>query len=410
MKASSGSAPAGDEYSRFLLDRIKQLEEVNYGLKGQLAQIEEGGRDYEAMRMQYERDVRKLRSELEKLRASPLIIGTVVEVIDNKRMVVKSSTGPKFVVNYSQFIDTKEVVPGAQVGMNQQSLAVVSVLPSAKDPAVYGMEVIESPDVGYEIIGGLNKQIEEIREVVELPLTKPKMFERIGVEPPKGVLLVGAPGTGKTLLAKSAANRTAATFIRVVGSELVQKYIGEGARMVRELFELAEEKAPSIVFIDEIDAIAARRLEDGTTGEREVQRTMMQLLAEIDGFDQRGDVRIIGATNRPDILDSALLRPGRFDRIIEIPKPDREGRKEIFRIHTAKMKLKKDVDIAILAGLTENATGADIKAVCIEAGMLAVKWDKKAIAMEDFEQAIKKIMGDAHRVYTGPKVSGEMFA
>lgn len=410
MKASSGSAPAGDEYSRFLLDRIKQLEEVNYGLKGQLAQIEEGGKDYEAMRMQYEREVRKLRSELEKLRASPLIIGTVVEVIDNKRMVVKSSTGPKFVVNYSQFIDTKEVVPGAQVGMNQQSLAVVSVLPSAKDPAVYGMEVIESPDMGYEIIGGLDKQIEEIREVVELPLTKPKMFERIGVEPPKGVLLVGAPGTGKTLLAKSAANRTAATFIRVVGSELVQKYIGEGARMVRELFELAEEKAPSIVFIDEIDAIAARRLEDGTTGEREVQRTMMQLLAEIDGFDQRGDVRIIGATNRPDILDSALLRPGRFDRIIEIPKPDREGRKEIFQIHTAKMKLKKDVDLDVLAGLTENATGADITAISIEAGMLAVKWDKKAIAMEDFEQAIKKIMGDTHRVYTGPKVPGEMFA
>ena len=410
MKASSGSAPAGDEYSRFLLDRIKQLEEVNYGLKGQLAQIEEGGRDYEAMRMQYEREVRKLRSELEKLRASPLIIGTVVEVIDNKRVLVKSSTGPKFVVNYSQFIDTKEVVPGAQVGMNQQSLAVVSVLPSAKDPAVYGMEVIESPDMGYEIIGGLDKQIEEIREVVELPLTKPKMFERIGVEPPKGVLLVGAPGTGKTLLAKSAANRTAATFIRVVGSELVQKYIGEGARMVRELFELAEEKAPSIVFIDEIDAIAARRLEDGTTGEREVQRTMMQLLAEIDGFDQRGDVRIIGATNRPDILDSALLRPGRFDRIIEIPKPDREGRKEIFQIYTAKMKLKKDVDLYILAGLTENATGADIKAISIEAGMLAVKWDKKAIAMEDFEQAIKKIMGDTHRVYTGPKVPGEMFA
>ncbi|MEA1997794.1 MAG: AAA family ATPase, partial [Euryarchaeota archaeon] len=190
----------------------------------------------------------------------------------------------------------------------------------------------------------------------------------------------------------------------------VQKYIGEGARMVRELFELAEEKAPSIVFIDEIDAIAARRLEDSTTGEREVQRTMMQLLAEIDGFDQRGDVRIIGATNRPDILDSALLRPGRFDRIIEIPKPDREGRKEIFQIHTAKMKLKKDVDIDVLAGLTENATGADITAISIEAGMLAVKWDKKAIAMEDFEQAIKKIMGDAHRVYTGPQVPGEMFA
>jgi len=410
MKASSDSAPAGDDYSRFLLDRIKQLEEVNNGLKWRLGQIEEGGRDYEEMRMQYERDVKKLRSELEKLRASPLIIGTVVEVIDDKRVVVKSSTGPKFVVNYSQFIDPKEVVPGTQVGMNQQSLAVVSVLPSAKDPSVYGMEVIESPDEGYGIIGGLTKQIEEIREVVELPLTKPKMFERIGVEPPKGVLLVGVPGTGKTLLAKSVANRTSATFIRVVGSELVQKYIGEGARMVRELFELAKEKAPSILFIDEIDAIAARRMEDGTTGEREVQRTMMQLLAEIDGFDQRGEVRIIGATNRPDILDSALLRPGRFDRIIEIPKPDREGRKEIFQIYTAKMKLKKDEDIDILASLTENATGADIKAICIEAGMLAVKWDKKAIAMDDFEQALKKSMGDEHRVYTGPKVPGEMFA
>ncbi len=410
MKASSGSAPAGDEYSRFLLDRIRQLEEVNYGLKMELTQIEAGGRDYEAMRMQYEREARKLRSELEKLRASPLIIGTVVEVIDNKKVLVKSSAGPKFVVNYSQFIDTKEVVPGAQVGMNQQSLAVVSVLSSAKDPAVYGMEVIESPDVGYEVIGGLEEQIEEIREVVELPLTKPKMFERIGVEPPKGVLLVGVPGTGKTLLAKAAANRTAATFIRVVSSELVQKYIGEGARRVRELFELAKEKAPSIVFIDEIDAIAARRVEDGTTGEREVQRTMMQLLAEIDGFDRRGEVRIIGATNRPDILDSALLRPGRFDRIIEIPKPDREGRREIFQIHTAKMKLKKDVYIDILAGLTENATGADIKAICTEAGMLAVKWNRKAIAMEEFEQAIKKSMGNEHRVYTGPKVPGEMFA
>jgi proteasome regulatory subunit len=410
MKASSGGAPQGDDYSRFLVDRIKQLEEVNYGLRGKLAQIEGGRRDYEEMRIQYERELRKLRSELEKLRAAPLIIGTVIEVLDNKRVEVKSSTGPRFVVNYSQFIDTKEIVPGAQVGMNQQSLAVVSVLPSAKDPSVYGMEVIESPDVGYEVIGGLDKQIEEIREVVELPLTKPKRFKLLGVEPPKGVLLVGVPGTGKTLLAKAAANRTAATFIRVVGSELVQKYIGEGARMVRELFELAKEKAPSILFIDEIDAIAARRVEDGTSGEREVQRTMMQLLAEIDGFDQRGEVRIIGATNRPDILDSALLRPGRFDRIIEIPIPDREGRRDIFGIHTSMMKIKEDVDLDTLATLTENATGADIKAISIEAGMLAVKGNKKAIAMEEFEQAIKKSMGNLHRAYTGTKEVGVMFA
>ncbi len=410
MKASSSGALSGDEYSRYLRDRLKQLEETNHGLRGTLEKTERERRYYEEMRVRYEREIRKLRTELEKLRAAPLIIGTIVEVIDDKRMVVRSSTGPRFVVNYSQFIDPKDAVPGAQVGLNQQSLAVVSVLPSAKDPSVYGMEVIESPDVSYEVIGGLNGQIEEIKEVVELPLTKPERFERVGVVPPKGVLLVGVPGTGKTLLAKAVAKRTSATFIRIVGSELVQKYIGEGARMVRELFELAKEKAPSILFIDEIDAIAARRVEDGTSGEREVQRTMMQLLAEIDGFDQRGDVRIIGATNRPDILDPALLRPGRFDRVIEIPIPDKEGRKDIFRIHISEMKLKKDVDLDNLAALTENATGADIKAISIEAGMFAVKGNKKAIGMEEFEHAIKKIMSNEQRFYINAKEMGVMFA
>jgi proteasome regulatory subunit len=314
------------------------------------------------------------------------------------------------VVNYSHFIDPKEIFAGAQVGLNQQSLAVVSVLPSAKDPTVYGMEVIESPDANYEMIGGLDEQIEEIAEIVELPLTEPERFECIGVVPPKGVLLVGEPGTGKTLLAKAVANRTSATFIRVVGSELVQKYIGEGARMVRELFELAKEKAPSILFIDEIDAIAARRIEDGTSGEREVQRTMMQLLAEVDGFDQRGDVRIIGATNRPDILDPALLRPGRFDRIIKVPIPDGDGRKEIFKIHTAAMKMKKDVDLDTLAGLTESATGADIKAISIEAGMFTARKKKNAVGMEEFERAIKKVKESKQWDYLGTKEAGVMFA
>ncbi|MBN1763589.1 MAG: proteasome-activating nucleotidase [Methanomicrobia archaeon] len=420
MKASSSGATSSDEYSRYLQDQIKRLEDANTRLKERLESSEREGRYYEDMRTRYESEIRKLRSELEKLRAPPLIIGTVVEIIDEKQMVVRSSTGPRFVVNYSHFIDSQEVFPGAQVGLNQQSLAVVSVLSSAKDPLVYGMTVIESPDVCYDMIGGLAEQINEIREVVELPLTEPERFARIGVVPPKGVLLVGKPGTGKTMLAKAVANSTAATFIRIVGSELVQKYIGEGARMVRELFELAKEKAPSILFIDEIDAIAARRIEDGTSGEREVQRTMMQLLAEIDGFDQRGEVRIIGATNRPDILDPALLRPGRFDRIIEVPMPKEIARREIFKIHTAKMKRSSALNIDRLVALTENfngvgvgATGADIKAICIEAGMLAArnndeKKKKEAVEMEDFEQAIKKVKESKEWNYA--KAAGVMFA
>ncbi|MBK5190609.1 MAG: proteasome-activating nucleotidase [Methanosarcinales archaeon] len=410
MKASSGDASSGEDYSRYLQDRLKQLEAANIRMKERLEGIEREGRYYEDMRTRYEGEIRKLRSELEKLRAPPLIIGTVVEIIDEKRMVVRSSTGPRFVVNYSHFIDPKEIFAGAQVGLNQQSLAVVSVLPSAKDPSVYGMEVIESPDVDYEMIGGLEKQIEEVTEIVELPLTEPERFERIGVVPPKGVLLVGEPGTGKTLLAKAVANRTSARFIRVVGSELVQKYIGEGARMVRELFDLAKEKAPSILFIDEIDAIAARRVEDGTSGEREVQRTMMQLLAEVDGFDQRGDVRIIGATNRPDILDPALLRPGRFDRIIKVPLPDDDGRKEIFKIHTAMMKMDKDIDFDTLAALTESATGADIKAISIEAGMFAARKKMDAIGMEEFEWAVKKVKKSKQWDYIDTKEAGVMFA
>ncbi|MEA2033201.1 MAG: proteasome-activating nucleotidase [Euryarchaeota archaeon] len=389
---------------------VRRLEEVNNQLTDRVQKLEREERYREELRNRYEREIKKLRAEIEKLRTPPLVIGTVVDVIDDERIVVRSSAGPKFVVNYSQSIDPKEAAPGTQVGLNPQSLAVVSVLPSAKDPSVYGMELIESPEVDYNMIGGLNEQIEELKEVAELPLTAPEQFERIGVEPPKGVLLTGLPGTGKTLLAKAVAHRTSATFIRVVGSELVQKYIGEGARLVRELFTLAKEKAPTILFIDELDAVAARRVEDGTTGEREVQRTMMQLLAEIDGFNPRGDVRIIAATNRPDILDPALLRPGRFDRIIEIPVPDREAREEIFRIHTSKMKLGKDVELDTLAALTENATGADIKAISTEAGMYAVKRNKKSIEMKEFEQAITKIIGDEQKHHLYAKETGAMFA
>ncbi|MFQ5887710.1 MAG: AAA family ATPase, partial [Candidatus Hydrothermarchaeales archaeon] len=224
-------------------------------------------------------------------------------------------------------------------------------------------------------------------------LLKPELFEKVGIEPPKGVLLYGPPGTGKTLLAKAVAHETNSAFIKLIGSELVRKYIGEGARLVRELFKLAEEKAPSILFIDEVDAIGAKRMESATSGDREVQRTLMQLLAEMDGFNVRGDVRIIAATNRPDIIDPAMLRPGRFDRLIEVQLPDYVGRKEIFKIHTRKMNLSKDVDINELANKTEVASGADIKSICMEAGMFTIRDGREEITFKDFENAIDKVLG-----------------
>jgi len=372
--------------------RLKRIEEEYYKLKELYRRLEDEKRFVESERIRYEREVRRLRSEIERLRSPPLIVGVISDVLDNGRVVVKSSTGPKFVVYASHYIDPKELKPGARVALNQQTLAVVSVLPSSKDPTVYAFEVEERPKVTYADIGGLDRQIEEIREAIELPLLKPQLFEEVGIEPPKGVLLYGPPGTGKTLLAKAVAHHTNATFIRVVGSEFVQKYIGEGARLVREVFELAKEKAPSIIFIDELDAIAARRTASDTSGDREVQRTLMQLLAEMDGFDPRGDVKIIGATNRIDILDPAILRPGRFDRIIEVPLPSYEGRIQIFKIHTRKMKLAEDVNFAELANLTEGASGADIKAICTEAGMFAIREDRTTVKMDDFLKAIEKVL------------------
>ena len=240
----------------------------------------------------------------------------------------------------------------------------------------------------------MSDQVREIKEVIELPLIKPDLFRQVGISPPKGVLLYGPPGTGKTLLAKAVANSTNATFIEIVGSELVQKFIGEGAKLVKDIFKLAKEKAPSIIFIDELDSIAAERLDLGTSGEREVQRTFMQLLSEIDGFDYLGDVKIIGATNRVDILDEAILRPGRLDRLIEIPCPDKFGRKEILKIHTKNMNLHKSYNLNEVTDLTDSFSGAEIRAICTEAGYFAIREKRFIINMEDFLLAIKKVAND----------------
>lgn len=383
-----------------LKKEIKILKEDNTKTKRNLMwkvrKLEKDKVLIENEKMRLDREVKSLRGEIERFRSPPLVIATVTEVLDDGRVVVKSSTGPNFVIGYSRFLDEKSLEPGVRVALNQQTFSIVHVLPSEKDPLVTGMEVDEKPDVEYAQIGGLEEQVVEIKETVELPLKKPELFTNIGIEPPKGVLLYGPPGTGKTLLAKAVAHETNATFIKIVASEFVKKYIGEGARLVRGVFELAKEKAPSIIFIDEIDAIAAKRLKSSTSGDREVQRTLMQLLAEMDGFEGRGDVGIVAATNRPDILDPALLRPGRFDRFIEVPIPNEDGRMEILKIHTKNMSLDDDVDVRLVASLSEGASGADLKAICTESGMFAIREERTTVTMNDFMDAIDKIVGMEH--------------
>ncbi|MBF4469680.1 MAG: proteasome-activating nucleotidase [Methanobrevibacter arboriphilus] len=395
------------ENSQSLLNKIEDLKKevrilkeentkTKRNLMWKVRKLEKDKVLTENEKIRLERETKSLRGEVERFRSPPLVLATIMEILDDTRMTVKSSTGPHFVINYSKFLDEKLLVPGSRVALNQQTFSVVDVLPAEKDPNVSGMEIEEKPSVSYDSIGGLEDQVIEVKETVELPLKKPELFEKIGIEPPKGVLLYGPPGTGKTLLAKAVANETNATFIKIVASEFVKKYIGEGARMVREVFELAKEKAPSIIFIDEIDAVAAKRLKSSTSGDREVQRTLMQLLAELDGFESRGDIGIIGATNRPDILDPALLRPGRFDRFIEVPLPNEEGRKEILKIHTSKMSLSEEADIDLLATLTEGVSGADLKAICTEAGMFAIREERDEVLVADFMDAVDKIMGVEH--------------
>ncbi|MFA4860025.1 proteasome-activating nucleotidase [Methanoregula sp.] len=391
-----------------MMERVGNLESRNLELREQLRQVEADKRYIETQKIRYEREVRKLKSESEQLRSPPLIIGTVTDVIDSSRVIVRSSAGPRFLVRSSPSISPEDLKPGTRCTLNQQSLALVELLPTSFDSAVYGMELVDSPQETYADIGGLEAQINEIKEAVELPLKRPELFLRIGIDPPKGVLLHGPPGTGKTLLAKAVAHETNAHFMRVVGSELVQKYIGEGARLVRELFDLAKKKAPTIIFIDEIDAVGASRTEANTSGDREVQRTLMQLLAGMDGFENRGDVKIIGATNRIDILDKALLRPGRFDRIIEIPLPDEVGRLSILKVHCRSLTVDPDVDLQEVARQTESKNGADLHAICMEAGMFAIRKDRPAITQEDFLLAITKVGQDFNR--NTPGGEGAMFA
>lgn len=339
-----------------------------------------------------ENEIKSLKKEIDSLSESPLITGEVEDMLDEltKRVIVRINSGATYIVNSSNRLTNQELSPGQQVALNQRNFSVVEALPQNIEPYIKNMVVEgKTTEVSYSDIGGLENQIQEVRESVELPLLKPEIFIKIGIEAPKGALFYGPPGTGKTLLARAVANETNATFIKVVATELVQKFIGEGARCVRDIFDLAKKLSPSIIFIDEIDAIGAVRMEDATSGDHEVNRTLMQLLSELDGFDQRGDVKFIAATNRVDILDPALLRAGRFDRIIEFPMPDKIGREQIFRVHLRGINMEH-IDINHLVNLTEGKSGVDIKAICTEAGMFAIRRESEIVSKEDFLNAINK--------------------
>ncbi|KAH8117988.1 P-loop containing nucleoside triphosphate hydrolase protein [Phellopilus nigrolimitatus] len=332
------------------------------------------------------------RTKVDDLRGTPMAVGTLEEIIDDDHAIISTSSGPEFYVAIMSFVDKDRLEPGCSVLLHHKTQAIVGVLQDDTDPMVSVMKLDKAPTESYADVGGLDQQIQEIKEAVELPLTHPELYEEMGIRPPKGVILYGVPGTGKTLLAKAVANQTSATFLRVVGSELIQKYLGDGPKLVRELFRVAEEHAPSIVFIDEIDAIGTKRYESTSGGEREIQRTMLELLNQLDGFDTRGDVKVIMATNRIESLDPALIRPGRIDRKIEFPLPDVKTKRHIFKLHTSRMSLSEDVDLEEFVTTKDDLSGADIKAVCTEAGLLALRERRMRVTKVDFTSAREKVL------------------
>lgn len=363
------------------LDRVRDF----------LLMEEEFIRNHEVFKPHEERDQEE-REKLEELRGTPLGVGTLEELIDDNHAIVSSSIGPEYYVNVLSSVNQDLLEPGCSVLLHNKTMSIVGILGDDTDPMVSVMKVEKAPEESYADIGGLEQQIQEIKEAVELPLAHPELYEDIGIKPPKGVILYGEPGTGKTLLAKAVANQTSATFLRVVGSELIQKYLGDGPKLVRELFRVADDLSPTIVFIDEIDAVGSKRYDSSSGGTREIQRTMLELLNQLDGFDERGDVKVIMATNRIESLDPALIRPGRIDRKIEFPLPDSKTKRHIFSIHTSKMTLSDDVDLEKFIMSKDELSGADIKAICTEAGMLALRERRMKVCQEDFNKAKEKAL------------------
>jgi len=360
--------------------KIKDHEDVGQRLKTVRQNIKNLEQDYE-----------KSENDIKALQSVGQIIGEVTRQLDEERFIVKASSGPRYVVGCRGNVNRDKLKPGTRVSLDMTTLTVMRVLPREVDPLVYNMSIEDPGNVSFAGIGGLGDQIRELREVIELPLQNPELFLRVGIKPPKGVLLYGPPGTGKTLLAKAVASTMGTNFLKVVSSAIVDKYIGESARLVREMFAYAKEHEPCIIFMDEIDAIGGRRFSEGTSADREIQRTLMELLNQMDGFDYLGKTKIIFATNRPDTLDPALMRPGRIDRKIEIPLPNEVARLDILKIHARPVAKRDELDYEAIVKLSDGFNAADLRNVVTEAGMFAIRDDRDYIVQEDMVKAARKL-------------------
>merc|ERR1711879_498407 len=373
-----------DERRSRALDEYKKILMSHREADAKLKQLRD---DYK----KHQNDYEKSEDDLKALQSVGQIIGEVLKDLGDEKYIVKATNGPRYVVGCRRTVDKEKVKQGARVALDMTTLTIMRCLPREVDPLVYNMSHEDPGDVNYADLGGLGDQIRELREVIELPLINPELFQRVGITPPKGYLLYGPPGTGKTLLARAVASQLDANFLKVVSSAIVDKYIGESARLIREMFNYARDHQPCIIFMDEIDAIGGRRFSQGTSADREIQRTLMELLNQMDGFDVLGKVKMIMATNRPDTLDPALLRPGRLDRKIEIPLPNEQARIEVLKIHANPITKHGDIDYEAIVKLTDNFNNADMRNVCTEAGLFAIRAEREYVIDEDFNKAVRKV-------------------
>jgi len=368
---------------KVLSDYRKKLTE-HREVEARLKQVREQLKDLTS-------DYDKSENNLKALQSVGQIVGEVLKQLTEEKYIVKATNGPRYVVGIRRGIDKAKLKQGTRVALDMTTLTIMRMLPREVDPLVYNMSHEDPGNISYAQIGGLSEQIRELREVIELPLINPELFLRVGITPPKGCLLYGPPGTGKTLLAKAVASQLDCNFLKVVSSAIVDKYIGESARLIREMFAYARDHQPCIIFMDEIDAIGGRRFSEGTSADREIQRTLMELLNQMDGFDVLGQVKMIMATNRPDTLDPALLRPGRLDRKIHIDLPNEQGRMDILKIHAAPITKHGEIDYEAVVKLSDGFNGADLRNVCTEAGMFAIRAERDYVIQEDFMKATRKL-------------------